>query len=632
MKKKNLLNIMFKKIFLAIFIFFDFVQVFSQNIETVIQGGQQKLIVDVAFSDSLHFVAAISENNTLIVWDLAKELQIVNTNIDVKGTLYFINDYNILIVTPNNEKYIFYIVENKLDKFDTYINYEYKLSHTNFVNEEDNEYVEIKNFKLQKYKFVNDKKKTIFKRTTKLHDYYYKVMDCSVSHNLIIASDQSGKVYTYKYNNGRFIKYLYKHKHINIIRFSEDNTFFAIVDNENNIDIWNTSKLEHLKTLKTNVIPKTKLIVNNKDNNIIFGDVNGDIFRFNYKETPELQNISILEDKIIGLEIADDNSIIAAANSNSIKKYDYKNNQIVFSKKIFKRKSTKIEAIDFNYKYNYLACVGDKSRIVELNNFNITKFASRKLETVKITDYETILVDNWLDIAKEYRFIDFPKTKLLKTHQGAVREEEVTTTSTDAMGGVSVSSTTYYYPLYGKVKDFLVINENDIFFCTQNVIGHRISGYDMLCYVNAHLVFADNKKKKIFCAVDTKIAKFDFDKLYYEGNDIFVVDYFKLDAKEFKHTETINDYYLYKNNKLLITCSDDGSVKFWNNEKDERIFTLLADKDGYLIVDKDGYFTGDEQCFYKIAVREENQIYNADKNSKFYLSTQDFFNKNKIHF
>jgi len=618
----------------------------SQTPEIIIQGSHSEAIIDLAFSDDEKLLATISSNKTLIIWDINSQLQLANTDVPITGKIIFMNDYNILITNEDYETYIFYIAENKLIKEDiTAKDYNFYWNDL-FITNEETERVEIRNFKLKKFLLKNEEYKLQFKKTTQIHDNYYQCFGCSPLNDIILAADESGKIYEYKYQRGRYLGVLQNEQtEINSIRFSPSENYFAVIDINNKIDIWQTINKQKIKTLQNGVYQKTAVAINPFDNKLIVGESTGNIYLFDYStENINYKQINIHNNLISDIEIVNNQSkFFSTSYDNHAIEYDYSINKTILN--IVgddKHKNGVIYDIAIASNNKFACFAGSDSKIIDLDSGKTFTFTKRdKYDKIKIYYNNAIEVNSYLDIAKEYIFTNYPECEYNLSYDALIDIDTVESVSSDPMGGTTTTTEYIYSPMFGESNDFYFNKNNgNILFCTDQIIGQNdTNGYkSYITQITASLIETDTTRNLAFIANEKQVMQMNFNELGEDKNTerVFFTDDQRymvsqilpedLIYKSYKsHSEQINDIYMDNKNYLMATASNDGTIKLWNTYTNELIFTLIISEKGYILINKKGYFTGTPEAFDNIAIKREMTVSKADKNCELYLNENDFF-------
>lgn len=587
------------------FILFS-VNSFSQ-LELSVQKGHSAEIVQVEFSKNNKYLVSLGKNNEFILWDLPLEKSISTFKIGEIETiegLKFSDDETTLKIKTARTLFVYDISKSELiDK--GFISGETYRKKDYFFDAENNYEIFITKGSIKKKK--KDKLIRRYKKSVSYADVPFVAFDVDKTHNKLIAVADNNMIFVFNYTSGIKLKEFKAHNsQINDIRFSDDKSFFATTGKDRSIIVWNTETYTIEKRLFSNIYQKKSVTFSQDGTQLIITDELGNMFKLNLKgDFPSIVSKSYLHaiNKVIADSYNGINQYFLATDNN----YVYQQSNLFDKKPLkkypFVRLSPVTHAREFLIQSVFKAYQEPFGQIKQLD---ISNHHSNIAYTGKCENPHIVYAD--LNSNKKY-FLRIPYDK---------REwKDVDLLSDNELLSVFDSSNVLYH---WKIEDKQIYLKTDTLpFVIKNIdcidgnniwVNAKFKG-QYLFNVNTH-----HLTKILVQQADEVFIRGDYAFIATTSHSIVVYDlknksvYFTFMG----HKEQVTDINLHANKDLLVSSSNDGSVKLWSMKQKKLIVTIFPFKnDEFIFINPDNYYLSTKGALEEIGFKYKGQFFLAEQ-------------------
>ncbi len=594
-----------KKLLYIWFIFFT-TTVFSQ-LELSIQKGHSAEVVQLEFSKNNKYLVSLAKNNELIIWDLPLEKSISYIKLGeiekIEG-LKFSDDEKILKIKSARTTFIYNISNSKLiDKgIVTGENFRQKT----YCFDADN------NFETYIYKGAIKKKKKDklirrYKKSVSYANVPFIAFDIDKKHNKLIAVAENNMIFVFNYATGLKLKEIKAHNSkINDIRFSEDKKFFATTGKDRSIIVWNNETLTIEKRLFSNIYQKKTATFSQDGSNLIIGDELGNVFKINLSGSfPSIASTSYLHsvNKILADSYNNVNQYFIVTEDN----YIYQKTNIFDAKPIKKYPLVRMAPITHSREYlmENLAKVYQNpygqitSFDISPNHYFITYSGQSKNPHIVYADLKS---------NKKY-FLRIPYDYRQWTDVDMISDNEIIST-------FDSSNVIYHWRIKDKqiylktdtlphiINNFDCINNNEIW------VNTKFNGQFIYNLQSRNLKpILKQEADEVFIRNDVAyIAATSHSIIVYDINTQKVVHTFM------GHKEKITDINIHPKQNLMVSSSNDGSVRLWDIQQKKLIVSIFPFKnDDFIFINPDNYYLSSKGALNEIGFKYKGQFFLAEQ-------------------
>ncbi len=582
-----------------------FTTVVSAQLELSVQKGHSAEVVQLEFSKNNKYLVSLAKNNELIIWDLPLEKSISHIKLGeiekIQGLKFSDNEKSLKIKSARTT-FIYDISNSKL--IDKGIVTGEKFRQKDYYFDAENNF-ETYIFKGSIKKKKKDKLIRRYKKSVSYANVPFIAFDVDKIHNKLIAVAENNMIFVYNYATGLKIKEIKAHNSkINDIRFSENKKFFATSGKDRSIIIWNTETLTIEKRLFSNIFQKKTATFSQDGSNLMIGDELGHIFKINLSGSfPSISSQSYLHSV---------NKILADNNSNQYfivteDNYIYQKNNVFDEKPIKKYPLVRMAPLTHSREYliENIAKVY-QNPYGQITSFDLSPNHQFMAYSGKSKNPHIVYAD--LQSNKKY-FLRIPYDYRQWTDVDMVFNNEIIST-------FDSSNVIYYWKIKDKqfylktdtlpyiIKNFDCINSNEIWVNTQ-FKGQFI--YNLQ---------SRNLKQVLKQEADEVFIKNDFAFIATTSHSIMVYD---MKTQQVLHTfmghkEKITDINIHPNQNLMVSSSDDGSVKLWNIRQKKLIVSIFPFKnDDFIFIDPDNYYLSSKGALDEIGFKYKGQFFLAEQ-------------------
>jgi WD40 repeat protein len=577
------------------------------QLELSVQKGHSDEVIQIEFSKNNKYLVSLAKNNELIIWDLPLEKSISYIKlgeIEIIEGLKFSDDEKQLKIKSARTTFVYHINSSKL-------------TDTGHLSDEPfrkkNYYFDTKdNYETYIYKGTIKKKKKDklirrYKKSVSYANVPFIAFDIDKKHNKLIAVAENNMIFVYNYTTGIKLKEIKAHNsRINDIRFSDDKKYFATTGKDRSIIIWNTETLTIEKRLFSNIYQKKTAVFSAEGNNLIIADELGNVYQINLTgDFPSILSKSYLHsvNKILVENYNNKNQYFIATGSN----YIYQQNNIFDKRPIKKYPLVRLAPITHSREYlienvfqAYQEPFGQITSIdIDKNHKNIAYTGQ--------SENPHIVYAN-LNSNKKF-FLRIPYDYKQWTDVDLINENEIIST-------FDSTNVIYYWKIKDKqiylktdtlpyvVKNFDVINDNEIWLNTkykgQFIYNKKSRHLKQTIKQEADEVFIHNNL--------ALIATSSHSIVIYNMNKEVVYHTFM------GHKEQITDINIHPNQNLMVSSSNDGSVKLWNIKQKKLIVSIFPFKDDeFIFINPSNYYLSTKGALEEIGFKYKGQYFLAEQ-------------------
>jgi WD40 repeat protein len=585
------------------FIFFIIsVNSYSQ-LDLAIQKGHSAEIVLLEFSKSNKYLASIGLNNEVIIWDVSLEKSVTSFilgEIEIIQGVKFTDDEKQLKVKTFRTTYFYDILNTKLTEDQIFLDTNYRQKDY-FFDEESNYEVEIVKGALRK-RLVN-KKIRRYKKSVNHINAPFVAFDVSKKNNQLIGIAENELMFVYNYSLG--VKYWELRGHnseINDIRFSEDGKYFATAGKDRSIIIWDSKRLKIEKRLYSNIYKKKTATFSHDGKCIYVGDELGHIFEINLSGA--FPSINVQQDNYHAV-----NQIIARKSGGVGDYFIVSENNYVYQKaNVFDEKAM----YKYVYKNNNISDL--KERVLQSTfhtyqePFGRTKLFDISEDQKRIVytgESEQPNVSVAIIGSKKVRHLFIPYDNRQWTDVGFVSNNEVIAThdSSNVIYQWRLEEKDYYLK-----TDTLPFIINNFEYLGDNKIWLNSKFYGQFVYNLKSRKLTEKLKQSVedIFLIDNYVV------LATSSNSIIFYD-LKKDKQYFSfmgHKALVTDVNIHPNKDLIISSSDDGSIKLWSLQQKKLLVTIFPFKNNeFIFINTDNYYLITKGAMDEIGFKYNGQFF-----------------------
>ncbi|MBI5217537.1 MAG: caspase family protein [Bacteroidia bacterium] len=514
------------------------------------------------------------------------------------------------------------------------------------------------------YYDLNTQKKKFSVVGTYVDEYFHSIVSSDI-YKIIIAANGDGKIYVISYNKGKVIKKLKDHlSDVYCLAMSADNSVFASAGKDRSIIIWDTKTLKPVKRFYTRSFPIKSLAVSKSGNSLAVGNEVGYLKTINLNSSDlDLKFENNHKQAISGIKYFSGDSLIVAGDLNNKITFLRSRDLSVVKTKTFSRSLKPRYVINkflqlLNFYTSHVVCV-DKidispdekniavnGRLAYYKNPFAQLFLMQKKKPTVLYDTKKLkkihkCKDRTL-IAKIKRFkMKNPFSILVaskKSNAKKLNEDSLTKNDFNRFFPKLrlewKSKEGSDYRLYGTEVNTYVTDQN------KNVVFSEFGFYrnDTAAYTfDTTCVLYDLKQEKEIATITNKSPikalniNYALHKIAYGvGNDLVIADMRNLSDTLHTlptgqaggrqelilqgHSDKITDIAFHKDNKIVFTSSDDGTVKLWDINKGTLVSTIISiDKDKRIIVTADNYYFTPKGNLSGVGFKIQKQFFSPEQ-------------------
>lgn len=577
------------------------------QVELVVQKGHSADIVLLEFSHSGRYLASLAANNEVIIWEVQQEKSVgsfsVDPNANVKGMKFGLDERNVLVRVDSATLEFNQLTSELTDlNLPNDTNYRQKNS---YFNESSGYDIDIYKGAIRKKK--RGKRFRKYKISVNYLNAPFSAFDVSPTSDLLVGVAADKNTYVHSFSSGKKKKILGGHfSENNDVRFTKDGKFFAVAGKDRSITIWNSKTLELDTRLSTNVFRKKTALFSYDGNYIFIGDELGFIYRIDFNSS--FPSIGIVRPNQYSV-----NKIKKAGESESDGYYVASSNNYIYHKTSLLTKGHKSK-----FEYRDMAILKAKKRVLQ-STFDIYQDPFGEPTVLDISpDGKKILYTGESD--NPNISLGFLETKKVQHfyNPGVWNQwsSAVFTSDSTFVAVQDSSSILYLWKIVGKkyyektdtlsyvVKSIAHLGQGKVWLNTE-INGQYI--YDLNTR-NAQKVIDDNAENVFKTDRFIVVATMSHDLLFYNMVDGKVHHRFS------GHSDVVTDVNIHPQGRLVVSSSNDGTVKLWSFESGGLVSTIIPfSNHEFVFVNNDNYYMITKGAMNEIGFKHEGQFFHPEQ-------------------